>query len=242
MYQILKYSREVFVFKSCLELENLLDNNWQFNTNRIDEITYIIKKYEKWRLNNAFSKERWTKICSGILSVLYVWTGNTYIGNEKNFIIRKVFQSFFSELCELIVKIDSNDWVVNRREKGFANKVKYEGVIYRYIGSSKSTNKSVIYPCFNDIYVSWSKEETSSYVKSKLYGPITWISCTATHDRFGLDIEGFEEYCNKHFRGNYYITRGNEREVVYPTIDNCINSIKVIEYGEDCNENVRVVR
>jgi hypothetical protein len=104
----------------------------------------------------------------------------------------------------------------------------YHGTVYRYLGTHDSRNirkKRRMEPIYNKIYVSWSKSESNSYILSKLYGPATWMRATIQAPYFGIDIHGFELWCQRWYGDSYYITRGDEREVVFPTIQECIDEI-----------------
>ena len=57
-------------------------------------------------------------------------------------------------------------------EKRVANAMLYRGTVYRYLGHSYSTDK-VVTPNYDNVYVSWNKEEENAYLLSKLHGPVT---------------------------------------------------------------------
>jgi len=86
----------------------------------------------------------------------------------------------------------------------------------------------VVTPEYNDIYVSWSKSERNYYIESKLYGPMTWMKAEIRNPYFGIDIQGFEDWCQEWLGDSSFITRGEEREVVFPTIKDCIIEIEQI--------------
>ena len=114
-------------------------------------------------------------------------------------------------------------------EKEFLKNIKYNGKLYRYLGNGNPINKKkIIEPIYNDIYVSWSKEEKNSYIESKLYGKMILLYCDTSNKHFGIDLERFQEFYNKTFKESFYISRGNEREVVFPTIKETIYDIKYL--------------
>ncbi|MGL5259566.1 MAG: hypothetical protein ACRC7V_05600 [Lachnospiraceae bacterium] len=101
----------------------------------------------------------------------------------------------------------------------------FRGTVYRYLGIADSRNyrkKIKVEPEYNEIFVSWSKTEQNSYIESKLYGPRTWMQEKIEESDFGIDIHGFELWCEKWLDRVYFITRGNEKEIVFPTYERCI--------------------
>ena len=46
---------------------------------------------------------------------------------------------------------------------------------------------------------------------------------------YGIDIHGFELWCDNWIGGSSFITRGEEKEVVFPTIKECITEVKIIK-------------
>lgn len=113
----------------------------------------------------------------------------------------------------LLCKINRNPC-----ENKVAEALLYQGKIYRYLGYGISSNrkKKAIEPNYDGIYVSWSKEPKNGYIESKLYGEMTWIEAEIKSPYFGIDLE------------NMGISRGKEREVVFPTLKDCITNIKYI--------------
>ena len=61
-----------------------------------------------------------------------------------------------------------------------------------------------------------------------MYGKITRQYGLIPEDNYGIDIEKFQEFYNKHFNKNAYIAKGKEREVVYSTIEKDIYNIEYI--------------
>ena len=103
--------------------------------------------------------------------------------------------------------------------KKFANDTLYHGTIYRYLGHCLENEiyDNIVEPEYNDIYVSWSKNPTNSYIESKLYGTKTLLTCKIENNYYGIDLEAF---C---------VVRGNEAEVVFPTIKETITNIEYID-------------
>ena len=69
--------------------------------------------------------------------------------------------------------------------------------------------------------VSWNKEEENAYLLSKLYGPVTKMTCVITEPLYGIDLEILK------------CCRGTEREVIFPTIEKYITEI---DYLGCCTE------
>lgn len=87
----------------------------------------------------------------------------------------------------------------------------YQGKVYRYLGyKNEPETKKYIIPEYNNIYVSWSKEkQESGYFKEKLKEPITRLEYEIIGDEYGIDLEKMD------------LSKGNEREVVFPTKQGC---------------------
>ena len=79
----------------------------------------------------------------------------------------------------------------------------------------------IVKPSYDNIYVSWSKHPQNDYIESKLGGNITWLSCEITAPRYGIDLEAIKS------------SRGNEAEVVFPTIKECVTEIRYISEEND---------
>ena len=100
-------------------------------------------------------------------------------------------------------------------EKNVANAMLCRGIVYRYLGHDYCTDEVVV-PDYDNIYVSWNKEEENTYLLSKLYGPITKITCVIAEPLYGIDLEILE------------CCRGTECEVVFPTIERYITEVKYL--------------
>ena len=197
--------------------------------------TEIIKvtQYIKYYIDNysIIENERlnlFEELCFHIAYVLREWSGNTYVGIEKEKVKKNIFQNFFILLNDLINYLTKNK--TSSLESEFLKYIKYNGKLYRYLGTGNPVDiKMSVKPIYNDIYVSWSKEERNAYIESKLYGKMTILYCDTLNKYFGIDLEGFQEFYNKIFKDNFYISRGNEREVVFPTIKETIYDIKYLQ-------------
>ena len=148
-------------------------------------------------------------------AVCRFWTGSTYVGSPKKEEIKNVFQLFFENLMELLLSMHESELDF---EKRVAKAMLYRGPVYRYLGHNYVTDEVVV-PAYDNVYVSWNKEEENAYLLSKLHGPVTKMTCVINEPLYGIDLEILE------------CCRGTEREVVFPTIEECITEIN---YLDDC--------
>lgn len=178
--------------------------------------------------------EDFNNICGGIDQILLIWTGNTYVGRKKDSETERQFQRFFTLIHDLILFCAYNNERLSEQETSFADMLTYHGTVYRYLGVADYRNyrrKERVEPKYNNIYVSWSKSEYNNYITGKLSGPVTWMKATIKEPDFGIDIHGFEEWCKKWYGEANFITRGEEKEVVFPTIEKYIEEIKYHNNG-----------
>ena len=143
-------------------------------------------------------------------AVCSFWTGSTYVGSPKAEPIKKTFQAFFEELMQLLLFMKDSGLPFEER---VANAMLYRGTVYRYLGKNYPSDEVVV-PCYDGVYVSWSKQDGNCYLLSKLYGPVTKITCEIAEPLYGIDLDILE------------CTRGNEQEVVFPTFEQCIVDIQ----------------
>ena len=206
-------------------------DKYKENAQKIHSIACQINNMSKRIKSHDITADKANKLTSNIITVINNWTGSTYIGVKKKKELEKAFQAFFIALLELLLEIKKSDYT----EFHFiADKILYRGKAYRYLGypSPEDCNKG-IEPTFNDIYVSWSKEHKNSYIESKLYGTMTIISADIIIPYYGIDLEGMGQVLSKLSNENYKMTRGDEREVVFPTIKECITEVNYIEENEE---------
>lgn len=171
--------------------------------------------FEYMKLENNKSKKDFHSVVVGIKEVCKFWCGKTYLGEKKSKDIENAFQCFFKNFMDFLMdcKISKHSY-----KRKFAATVLYQGKIYRYLGYGISSNrkKKAIEPNYDGVYVSWSKEPQNSYIESKLYGEMTWIEAEIKSPYFGIDLETMES------------SVGNEKEVVFPTLKDCVTNIKYI--------------
>ena len=173
----------------------------------ISEATQNIGTYRKAPNRNP---DMLMELGDDLRAVCCFWTGKTYIGSPKAEPIKMAFQSFFEELVQLLLFMKDSGMLFEER---VANAMLYRGNVYRYLGKNYPSDEVVV-PCYDGIYVSWSKQDGNSYLLSKLYGPVTKITCEIAEPLYGIDLDILE------------CTRGNEQKVVFPTFEQCIVDIQ----------------
>ena len=203
------------------------------NSMDINQLSRRIRHYTLSRSENRFCKSDLFDICDGINSVLLEWTGCNYVGERKEKEKEKIYQDFFTSLSDLLAFYEGNREKISDIEQSFVDLLVYRGVVYRYLGIADIANAStqqIVKPEYNDIYVSWSKStECYSYIRQKVYGPITRMQALIGGPLFGIDIHGFEDWCEIWTGKSSFITRGDEREIVFPTIEYCITEVKYLD-------------
>ncbi len=167
------------------------------------------------------SKSMLSELITDINLICDFWTGSTYVGTPKVDVIKHAFQSFFEELMRLLLAMKDSKKTYEAR---IANAMLFKGTVYRYLGNAYPSNKTVD-PIFDNVYVSWSKCSGNSYILSKLYGPVTFLSCEISEPFYGIDLAAIG------------ISRGTEEEVVFPTIAECVREIKYIRVKDEDDEN-----
>ena len=176
----------------------------------ISEATQNIAAYRKTPNRNlGMLKE----LHNDLRAVCCFWTGKTYIGSPKSNSIKMVFQTFFEELMQLLLFMKDSGLPF---EEWVANAMLYRGTVYRYLGKNYPSDEVVV-PYYDGIYVSWSKQDGNSYLLSKLYGPVTKLTCEIAEPMYGIDLDILE------------CTRGNEQEVVFQTFEQCIVEIQYLD-------------
>lgn len=164
---------------------------------------------------NNISNEDFSVFLDNVYETLKYWTGRTYIGQKKDKALQKAYQTFFEALYEFLFICRE---LGNPILKSFADEVLYRGSLYRYLGkgSAEENTDKRIEPQYNNIYVSWSKQPKNYYIESKLYGTMTLLTCKIDEPYYGIDLEAFG------------VVRGEEAEVVFPTIKETITEIRYI--------------
>lgn len=176
----------------------------------ISEATQNIVAYRKALNRNP---DMLMELADDLRAVCCFWTGSTYVGSPKAEPIKMAFQSFFEELMQLLLFMKDSGLPFEER---VANAMLYRGTVYRYLGKNYPSDEVVV-PCYDGIYVSWSKQDGNSYLLSKLYGPVTNITCEIAEPMYGIDLDILE------------CTRGNEQEVVFPTFEQSIVEIQYFD-------------
>ena len=176
----------------------------------ISEATQNIVAYRKAPNRNP---DMLMELADDLRAVCCFWTGSTYVGSPKAEPIKMAFQAFFEEFMQLLLFMKDSALPF---EKRVANAMLYSGTVYRYLGKNYPSDEVVV-PYYDGIYVSWSKQDGNSYLLSKFYGPVTKITCEIAEPMYGIDL------------GILECTRGNEREVVFPTYRQCVAEIQYID-------------
>lgn len=186
------------------------------NTKAIYQVKDQIKSCTKKVDLGHITRDEYISIRYNIRNVLCFWTGNTYVGREKSEKYKKAFQMFFTELMKFIIQCKSSK---NEDLQEFADRTLYQGKLYRYLGhgSDNCDYHKRIEPIYDGIYVSWSKNNRIQYIEGKLHGIMTLLICEVKGANYGIDLAEFE------------VVRGNEEEVVFPTIEYTITNIEYID-------------
>lgn len=191
------------------KLNELFIDEYNKIANRIHAVALEIGIYIQKRKIINFDYDSFEIMYKKCTCVIQNWVGYTYVGEKKHEIIKNAFQHFFQMFYRLLVffKNESNEPI----EIELANKGLYQGKLYRYLGTSlNSRKKSKIIVEYNDIYVSWTKQEHVDYLESKLHSNYIIISCEIKEPYYGIDLH------------NLGIGRDFEQEVVFPTIKELI--------------------
>lgn len=191
---------------------------WKDDTsNIIKGIGEATNNIVNYRHSLNVTEKRFCELIEDVQAVCDFWTGNTYVGVPKETAEKEAFQKFFSELMQLLLEMKKSGTIFERR---IAANMLYTGKVYRYLGNKFQPEK-IVKPSYDNIYVSWSKHPQNNYIESKLGGNITWLSCEITAPRYGIDLEAIKS------------SRGNEAEVVFPTIKECVTEIRYISEEND---------
>ena len=193
------------------KLKNSCVDEYQKIIFEVNKATNNIKNYIK--NNNQNTKEFFIQVLSDVEEVCDCWTGSTYVGQSKRQDLKNAYQDFFSNLMKMLLLCKTNN---NQCENAAAKALLYQGKVYRYLGYgfSSSRKKKAIKPDYDGVYVSWSKDPKNGYIESKLYGEMTWIEAEIKSPYFGIDLDAMGS------------SVGNEREVVFPTLKDCVIKIE----------------
>lgn len=208
------------IIRSVIQMNKVCFPLWE---NEVDKITteiyrvtaqfkHVGKKLEKHDISHKEFELFFDNICQ----TLNFWTGCTHVGQKKQKALQKAFQAFFEALYAFLLNCRYLD---NSMLQDFVNKSLYHGVLYRYLGHGSVDDNidSKIEPEYSNIYVSWSKKPQNDYIEHKLYGVMTLLTCNIMGTYYGIDLEAFG------------VVRGDEAEVIFPTIEETITDIKYIE-------------
>lgn len=194
----------------------LWDNEVDKSITEIYRVTAQFKRVGERLEKHSISYEEFELFSNNIYQTLNFWTGHTYVGKKKQKALQKAFQAFFEALYSFLFTCRKLD---NSMLQKFANESLYHGVLYRYLGHGSADDNidNKVEPVYNNIYVSWSKKPQNYYIESKLYGVMTLLTCNIIEPYYGIDLEPFG------------VVRGDEAEVVFPTIKETITDITYIE-------------
>lgn len=196
---------------------------WDDETDKIlieiNRVTNQIKSVQKkLPTNDIVCGDKDYKIFfENVRATLNWWTGHSYVGHKKDKSIQNAFQAFFEALYDFLLFCQRCDNSLSQSLKKFADSALYRGTVYRYLGHCSNVNnnaESKIEPEYNNVYVSWSKKPNNRYIQSKLSGIKTLLTCVISEPLYGIDLEAFE------------VVKGDEAEVVFPTIKEMITNIE----------------
>ena len=71
-----------------VKLSSLWDDQIEERVKGINEVADNIDKYISFRLLNDYKEEYLKDVCRDIDDVLRSWVGSTYVGKEKQFLLR----------------------------------------------------------------------------------------------------------------------------------------------------------
>lgn len=197
-------------------------NDIDKNVPLINQVTNQIQGVIKRFASSDVSGEQMRTLIDNMCEVMNFWVGSTYVGCPKDKKLVKAYNAFFSAVL---------NWLLCLRKlpvkecNEFAEEALYQGILHRYLGhgSAEDDIESKVEPIYNNSYVSWSKVPQVDYLEQKLYGTRTHITCEVQGIYYGIDLEAFG------------VSRPNEAEVVFPTIEETITDVKYDEWkrGED---------
>lgn len=200
---------------------SMWDNEVDKAVNEINCVTAQIKSVHKKLSTNGmmYGDDNFKVFILNVCETLNYWTGHTYVGCKKSKPIQKAFQAFFEALYDFLLFCQREDKSFFHLLKDLADTALYRGTLYRYLGHCSYDNdtEDKVEPEYNDIYVSWSKKPNNNYIQSKLYGTKTLMTCVLVEPYYGIDLEVFG------------VVKGDEAEVVFPTVKETITDIEYLE-------------
>lgn len=216
------------------ELSHWADD-YKENAQKIHGIACQIQTYTK-RIEHGITQDQGEPLMQNIAVVLDYWTGATYVGDKKKSQLVKAFQAFFKALYDFIIECRRNDRYFNIKR---SEEILYRGPIYRYLGHriDDIPDNSIIEPIYNDIYVSWSKNQHDINIEKKLRYPMTWMAAEIKEPDYGLDLVGLSKAISELADVKHRMAITDEREVVFPTKSECITEIKYIDYTDEEDDN-----
>ena len=202
----------IILSKVCLD--KIWDDEYEKIAIEVDKATKSIIE----TLENNIDEN----VVENIFQVCSFWTKHTYVGRKKDAKVQKSFQLFFEKFMDLILAIRDKQIDCDEDCREAFSELLYNGVVYRKLGHGDSENcKHIIKPEFDNIYVSWNKEKENAYLDTKLYGPVTLLTAEIIEPHYGIDLEKLG------------VCAGEEREIVFPTYEEFIKDIEIIEEVED---------
>ena len=216
------------------ELSHWADD-YKENAQKIHGIACQIRTYTK-RVSHGITKDQGEPLMKNIAVVLNNWTGATYVGDRKKKQLEKAFQAFFTALYDFIIECRNNDCYFNIES---SSKILYRGMVYRYLGHQLGDvpDNSIVEPIYNDIYVSWSKNQHDINIEKKLRYPMTWMAAEIKEPDYGIDLVGLSKAISELADVKHRMAITDEREVVFPTKSECITEIKYIDYTDEEDDN-----
>lgn len=180
-----------------------------------NQIGNIVRKLNKFGIRQLSEVDN-KILMSNIAEVISNWTQYTYVGKRKNKKLQDAYQSFYGNLFNFLLFFQYNSCDFYSE---LAKESLYQGKLYRYIGHGSSIDDiyAKIQPEYDDIYVSWSKNNRNKHLEEKLHGTITVVTCDVQDNYWGIDLKPLGHVCE------------GEDEVVFPTIKETIKDISYIE-------------
>lgn len=194
-------------------------SQWRDDKDNVSKILNIASQIENVLQDGFASEDEARTLTENTCGVLKFWTGNTYVGVQKEEQLSNAFQQFFNALYKICDSELCN------------HNFLYEGELYRLIGHCDSRNcDSAVTPQYNGMWASWSKEDVRNIdtISSKLYGTKTFIKAHTGKIK-GIDINAFGI--------NDKNPKYREQEVVFPMIKEQIDDVVYISEDLDDDED-----